>query len=65
MDAIGGVGDTTIPNYSGAMFVAGGSGVTFVLSAVQDLVLAGGRSRAEVVEVVWCIANPGLSLVNV
>ncbi|KAF8443883.1 ferric reductase like transmembrane component-domain-containing protein [Boletus edulis BED1] len=54
----GGVGDTTIPNYSGAMFVAGGSGVTFALSALQDLVLAGDRSRTKVIELIWSIQDP-------
>ncbi|KAH0828641.1 ferric reductase like transmembrane component-domain-containing protein [Lanmaoa asiatica] len=54
----GGVGDTAIPSYSAAMFVVGGSGVTFALSAVQDLVLAGDRSRTEVIEVIWSITNP-------
>lgn len=57
---IGGVGDITIPNYSGAMFIVGGSGVTFALSAVQDLVLAGDKSRTGVIEVVWSIPDPGL-----
>ncbi|KAG8221551.1 ferric reductase like transmembrane component-domain-containing protein [Butyriboletus roseoflavus] len=54
----GGVGDITIPNYSGAMFIIGGSGVTFALSAVQDLVLAGDRSRTRVIEVIWSIPDP-------
>lgn len=45
------------------MFVAGGSGVTFALSAAQDLVLAGDRSRTKVIEIVWSIPGPGLSLV--
>lgn len=62
-DLIGGVGDTTIPNYSGAMFVAGGSGVTFALSAVQDLVLAGAKSRIQVIEVIWSVADPSLYFV--
>ena len=59
-DLTGGFGDITIGNYSGAMFVVGGSGVTFALSAVQDLVLAGDRSRAQVIEVIWSITDPGL-----
>jgi hypothetical protein len=63
-DFIGGIGDTTVPNYTGAMFVVGGSGVTFALSAVQDLVLAGDRSRTKVIEVVWSIVDPGLSFLH-
>ncbi|KAI9459069.1 hypothetical protein HD554DRAFT_2029376 [Boletus coccyginus] len=54
----GGFGDITIGNYSGAMFVVGGSGVTFALSAVQDLVLAGDRSRTQVIDVIWSITDP-------
>jgi len=64
LDLIGGFGDTTIGNYSGAMFVVGGSGVTLALSAVQELVLAGDRSRTQVIEVIWSIADPGLSFVR-
>ena len=56
----GGVGDISIPSYSGVLFVVGGSGVTFALSAVQDLVLAGAKSRTRVIEVVWCVREPGL-----
>ncbi|KAI9566156.1 ferric reductase like transmembrane component-domain-containing protein [Boletus coccyginus] len=54
----GGFGDIAIGNYSGAMFVVGGSGVTLALSAVQDLVLAGDRSRTRVIDVIWSITDP-------
>ncbi|KAG9311380.1 hypothetical protein JVU11DRAFT_8487 [Chiua virens] len=54
----GGIGDVTIPNYSGAMFVVGGSGVTFALSAVQDLVLVGDRSRIQIIEIIWSVPGP-------
>ncbi|KAF8443879.1 hypothetical protein L210DRAFT_3099451 [Boletus edulis BED1] len=54
----GGIYNTTVPNYSGAMFIVGGSGVTFALSAVQELVLASDRSRTKVIEIVWCVGNP-------
>jgi len=64
LDLIGGFGDITIGNHSGAMFVVGGSGVTLALSAVQDLVLAGDRSRTRVIEVIWSITDPGLSSVH-
>lgn len=60
-DFTGGISNTTVLNYSGAMFIVGGSGVTFALSAVQDLVLAGHRSRTKVIEIVWSITDPGLS----
>ncbi|KAG9311376.1 hypothetical protein JVU11DRAFT_8483 [Chiua virens] len=55
----GGIGNVTIPNFSGAMFVVGGSGITFALSAVQDLILASAKSRTEVIEVIWSIPHPG------
>ncbi|KAI9460820.1 ferric reductase like transmembrane component-domain-containing protein [Boletus coccyginus] len=54
----GGFGYTTIGNYSGAMFVVGGSGVTLALSAVQELVLAGDRSRTRVIELIWSVTDP-------
>jgi ferric-chelate reductase len=46
------------------MFVVGGSGVTFALSVVQDLLLVGDRSRAKVIDVIWSITDPGLSFVR-
>lgn len=54
----GGVGNTVIPSYSGAMFVVGGSGVSFALSAVQDLVRSGNSSDVTDIDVIWCIADP-------
>jgi ferric-chelate reductase len=56
----GGVGNTIIPSYSGAMFVVGGGGVTFALSAVQDLVRSGNLSNVTDIDIIWCIADPGL-----
>ena len=56
----GGVGNTVISSYSGAMFVVGGSGVTFALSAVQDLVRSGNASDVTDIDLVWSIADPGL-----
>ncbi|KAF8452850.1 hypothetical protein L210DRAFT_2059386 [Boletus edulis BED1] len=54
----GGVCNTVIPSYSGAMFVVGGSGLTFALSAVQDLVRSGESSSVTDIDVIWCIADP-------
>ena len=56
---IGGVGNTVISSYSGALFVVGGSGVTFALSAVQDLVRCGHSSDVADIDIVWSIADPG------
>ncbi|KAH7890414.1 ferric reductase like transmembrane component-domain-containing protein [Phlebopus sp. FC_14] len=54
----GGVGNTVMSSYSGALFVVGGSGVTFALSAVQDLVQAGGASSVKVIDIIWSIPDP-------
>ena len=56
----GGVGNSVISSYSGAMFAIGGSGVTFALSAVQDLVRSGNASSVTDIDIVWSIADPGL-----
>ncbi|KAF9223191.1 hypothetical protein BS17DRAFT_782514 [Gyrodon lividus] len=54
----GGVGNTVVSSYSGAMFVCGGSGVTFALSAVQDLVQSGYASNVKTIELIWSIPDP-------
>ncbi|KAG6376746.1 hypothetical protein JVT61DRAFT_1765 [Boletus reticuloceps] len=46
-----------VPNYSGAMFIVGGSGVTFALSVIQELVLASDRSRTKVIEIVAALEH--------
>lgn len=48
-------------SYSGALLVAGGSGVTFILSVLEDILQkhAEGRSRLRVIEVVWSVSDPG------
>lgn len=45
--------------YSGAMFIVGGSGVTFALSAVQDLLRTGADSNIKIIDIVWSISDPG------
>ena len=56
----GGPGHTLFASYSGALLVAGGSGITFVLSILADLLQkhGEGRSRLRVIEVVWSVADP-------
>ncbi|KAJ8584438.1 hypothetical protein M405DRAFT_826813 [Rhizopogon salebrosus TDB-379] len=54
----GGVGHIMMSSYSGALFVVGGSGISFALSAVQDLVRAGGDSHIRIIDIVWCIQDP-------
>ena len=47
--------------YSGLVLVAGGSGITYTLSLLQDLlaVHAQGGAETRVVELVWSVADPG------
>ncbi|KIK38307.1 hypothetical protein CY34DRAFT_15128 [Suillus luteus UH-Slu-Lm8-n1] len=52
----GGVGHTMMSNYSGAMFVVGGSGISFALSAVSDLVQA--ATDMKVIDIIWSIKDP-------
>ncbi|TFK37001.1 hypothetical protein BDQ12DRAFT_608543 [Crucibulum laeve] len=56
----GGPGHTIFASFSAAVFVAGGSGITFALSAIQDLVQKDlkGRSRVKVIELVWVVTDP-------
>ncbi|KZT21964.1 hypothetical protein NEOLEDRAFT_1138761 [Neolentinus lepideus HHB14362 ss-1] len=56
----GGPGHSVFASYSGALFIAGGSGITFALSAVQDLILQDmdGTSRVKVIELAWAVQDP-------
>jgi len=55
----GGVGNTMMDSYSGAVFVVGGSGITFALSAITDLVQKDtrGLSRLKVIHLIWCVQD--------
>jgi len=57
----GGIGHTMMDKYSGALFVCGGSGITFGLAAMQELIQKdiAGRSCVKALELVWCVQNPG------
>lgn len=56
----GGPGHTMFCSFSGAMLVCGGSGITFALSAIQDLVAKDleGESRLKTIDLVWTIPDP-------
>ncbi|KAI6044555.1 ferric reductase like transmembrane component-domain-containing protein [Pisolithus marmoratus] len=56
----GGPGHSVFASYSAAMFIVGGSGITFALSALQNLVRVDleGASRVKVIELVWCVQDP-------
>ena len=47
-------------SYSAALFVVGGSGITFALAAVADLVQKDleSKSRVKVIEVLWILQDP-------
>jgi ferric-chelate reductase len=51
-------------SYSAALFVVGGSGISFALSTVQELVQRDleGASRVKVIELIWCVQDHGTSL---
>ncbi|KZT00744.1 uncharacterized protein LAESUDRAFT_731977 [Laetiporus sulphureus 93-53] len=56
----GGSGHAVFASFSGAVFVGGGSGITYPLSVVQDLVhkSIAGSSRVRVIELVWSVQDP-------
>jgi predicted ferric reductase len=56
----GGPGLTMFASFSAAVFVAGGSGITYALSVIQDLVQKDlrGESRVKVIELVWVVPDP-------
>jgi len=56
----GGPGHSVYESYSAAVFVCGGSGISFGLSAVQDLVQKDieAASRVKVIELIWSIQDP-------
>jgi ferric-chelate reductase len=51
---------TLFEAYSGVVLVAGGSGITYALSLLDDLLAkhAAGAARTRVVELVWSVADP-------
>ncbi|EGN94416.1 hypothetical protein SERLA73DRAFT_114632 [Serpula lacrymans var. lacrymans S7.3] len=56
----GGPGHSVFASYSAAIFVVGGSGITFALAALQDLLQrdAEGASRVKIIEVIWSVQDP-------
>ncbi|KAJ7489400.1 hypothetical protein FB451DRAFT_1337155 [Mycena latifolia] len=55
----GGPGFVMFNSFSAALFVAGGSGITFALGAIQELIQQDlrGKSRVRVIELVWVIQD--------
>jgi len=56
----GGPGNFIVASYSGAMFVAGGSGITYALANMRELMrrAAQGKTRVKIIELVWSIPDP-------
>ncbi|OJA16573.1 hypothetical protein AZE42_03834 [Rhizopogon vesiculosus] len=55
----GGPGHCVFASYSAAIFFVGGSGITFALSAVQDILQrdSEGASRVKIIEVIWTVPD--------
>jgi ferric-chelate reductase len=60
----GGIGHTLMDRFSGALFFSGGSGITFSLAAIQDLVAKDidGRSHVKIIELVWMVKDASTCL---
>ena len=58
---IGGPGLRVFSSFSAAVVVAGGSGITFALSVIQDLIQKdlNAESRIKFLELIWVIQDPG------
>lgn len=61
---IGGPGYTVFASFSGALFVAGGSGISFGLAATQELLQrsAQGTTNVRAVELVWSVHHTRMFL---
>ncbi|KAI0300107.1 ferric reductase like transmembrane component-domain-containing protein [Multifurca ochricompacta] len=55
-----GPGYTLYTAYSGAVLVAGGSGISYAMSVLGDMLQkhACGKSRVRIIEVIWSVADP-------
>lgn len=56
----GGPGHTVFASYSAAIFVIGGSGISFALSSIQELVRRDNEasSRLKAIELIWSVQDP-------
>ncbi|EIN12069.1 hypothetical protein PUNSTDRAFT_125114 [Punctularia strigosozonata HHB-11173 SS5] len=57
----GGTGHTLLNSFSAAVLIAGGSGITFIMAAAQDIMrsAANGQTHLKTVRVVWSVREPG------
>ncbi|KAJ7176645.1 hypothetical protein C8R46DRAFT_41313 [Mycena filopes] len=60
----GGPGHAMFNSYSAAVFIVGGSGISFALSTIQDLIDKDlrGRSRVKIIELIWTVQDPAALL---
>ncbi|KAJ7678192.1 hypothetical protein DFH06DRAFT_568132 [Mycena polygramma] len=60
----GGPGHAMFNSYSAAVFVCGGSGISFALAAIQDLIDKDlrGKSRVKIIELIWSVQDPAMLL---
>ncbi|KAJ7100631.1 hypothetical protein B0H15DRAFT_816746 [Mycena belliarum] len=60
----GGPGHAMFHSYSAAVFVAGGSGISFALAAIQELIDQDlrGHSRLRIIELIWTVQDPAALL---
>ncbi|EEB97970.1 hypothetical protein MPER_02608 [Moniliophthora perniciosa FA553] len=58
----GGPGHRMFASFSAAVFVVGGSGITFALSSIQQLIQQDleGQSRVKYIHLVWTVQDPSL-----
>lgn len=56
----GGSGHAIFASFSGVVIVVGGSGITFALSLVQDLIQKDlqGKSKVKVIDILWTVQDP-------
>ena len=59
---LGGPGHMVFSSFSAAVVVAGGIGITFALSVIQDLIQKdlNAESRVKVLELIWIVQDPGI-----
>ena len=64
---VGGPGHTNFASFSAAMIVVGGSGITFGLSVIKDLVDKDlkGKSRVKVIEFIWTVPDACKSCLSI
>jgi ferric-chelate reductase len=55
----GGTGNAIVSSFSSSLIVVAGSGVTFALATIRDLIKNGtrGSSRVRILELVWVVQD--------